>query len=87
MHTKVQKWGNSLAVRLPAELAQQLSITAGTSVRFTKKANSLEITSENPKKITVETSAYRLKDLIDQITPHNTHEAVDWGRPVGKELW
>ena len=31
MHTKVSKWGNSLAVRIPAAIAEQVNITCGTS--------------------------------------------------------
>jgi len=32
MKTKVQKWGNSLGVRLPKAIADQKSLTAGVSV-------------------------------------------------------
>ena len=28
-----------------------------------------------------------LEELLDKITPENRHEEVDWGPPVGKEVW
>ncbi len=81
MNTKVQKWGNSLAVRLPSDIAKKLSITDGTSVRLSEKNGVVELS-----RIT-KPESYSLKELLARITPENMHAEVDWGAPVGKEIW
>jgi antitoxin component of MazEF toxin-antitoxin module len=37
--------------------------------------------------ISADTRRYDLRDLVDQITRENSHESIDWGKPVGKESW
>jgi antitoxin MazE len=83
MTTKVQKWGNSLAVRLPKELADKMDLKSGTAVRFVRKGANVEmqpIAASKPKK-------YSLEELVAQITPENKHDVFDWGKPMGKEIW
>lgn len=80
MTTKVQKWGNSLAIRLPKELAGRLKLTVGTAVDILGGSTKIEI---KPIKIGRPT----LRELLDKITPENIHPETDWGRPVGKEVW
>ena len=81
MNTKVQKWGNSLAVRLPSDIAKKLSITDGTSVRLSEKNGVVQLSRISKPE------SYSLKELLSRITPENMHEEVDWGAPVGKEIW
>jgi antitoxin MazE len=76
---KIQKWGNSLAVRIPQVLAEQAGLAEGTSVFVRMDDGKLVISRERRK--------YRLDDLLDRITPENRPEVVDWGPPVGKEIW
>lgn len=80
MITKVQKWGNSLAVRLPKEIAQQLSLREGTDVEFSPKEDALVIRLAKKQPLS-------LKDLVAGITTENVHKETDWGQPVGKEAW
>lgn len=76
---KIQKWGNSLALRIPQVLAEQAGLSEGTSVFVRVDAGKLVISRKRRK--------YKLEDLLDQITPENQPEIVDWGPPVGKEIW
>ena len=46
MNTKVQKWGNSLAMRLPKELAKSLNLRAGSRITFLRKNSSFEVKPE-----------------------------------------
>ncbi len=78
MNQYVRKWGNSLAVRLPAQLSASLGLRENDSVEVRQEHGGLFI-----KKIEAET----LDDLIDRITPDNLHDPVEWGSPVGKEIW
>ncbi len=78
MNQHVKKWGNSLAVRLPAQLIASLGLKENDSVEMRQEQGGVFI-----RKIEEET----LDDLIDRITPDNLHEPIDWGPPVGKEIW
>lgn len=78
--TRVQKWGNSLAVRLPKEITRDLTIDEGSTVQVEQGANMLTIKLSQAKKA-------KLSDLIKLITTANLHSEFDWGQPVGKEVW
>ena len=80
MKAKVQKWGNSLGLRIPDSLAKLIDVKAGTSV-------SMEV--ENGKLVVVPDQAgrYRLEDLLDAITDENRHDVIDFGAPRGREAW
>jgi antitoxin MazE len=73
------KWGNSLAVRIPAHCVEVSGLKEGTPVQVSAKAGRIIIEPARPK--------YKLKDLLAQITPENMHSEVDWGEPVGDEEW
>jgi len=79
MVTKVQKWGNSLAVRIPKALARELATECGAEVDLAVEEGRLIVTP-------VRRPRYTLEELVAGITPENLHEATDWGPPVGKEL-
>jgi antitoxin MazE len=75
----IQKWGNSLALRIPKPLAEQAGVSAGSEVEVTATEHEIVI---RPAK-----RRYRLKELVDGITPQNVHAETDLGPPVGKEAW
>ena len=76
----ISKWGNSLAVRIPAAFAETVGLEEGTVVEVKVRAGRLII-------VPTEARRYDLRELIDRITPENSHELIDWGKPVGKENW
>jgi len=80
MLAKIQKWGNSLGVRIPKNVAQEARIQEGTSVELRVEEGRLIIAPQNKRK-------YTLAELVDKITPENMHGETDWGPPVGKEVW
>ena len=80
MIQKIDRWGNSLGLRLPKTLTEQLSLNEGSTVVVTLEKNALVL---RPQKRKDET----LKQLLEHITPDNLHGAVDWGKPQGKEVW
>ncbi|PVZ81888.1 antitoxin MazE [Serratia sp. S1B] len=81
IHGNVKRWGNSPAVRIPATLMQALNLHIGDEIRMDLIDGKLVI--EPVKKEPV----FSLAELVDGITPENTHELVDWGEPVDKEIW
>lgn len=80
MRLKIQKWGNSLALRIPKSLAIESNIEQDSSVDLRLVDGKL-IISPAPE---VE---YTLEKLLEGITDKNIHDEVDVGRAVGKEVW
>lgn len=79
MHT-VSKWGNSLALRIPAAFAETIGLSEGAQVELKVQSGRLVVA---PKRV----PKYELRRLVDRITPENRHDLADWGKPAGKELW
>jgi antitoxin MazE len=79
MTALVQKWGNSLAVRLPKAVADQIEVSEGQKIQMRVDGNSLVIKAV--------TRRFKLSDLLNDVSPKNRHEEVDWGKPRGKEVW
>jgi antitoxin MazE len=81
MKTKIQKWGNSLAVRIPKSFAVETKMTQDSVVDLSLHDGQivLKLHKGEPR--------YTLEDLLDGITDENIHPETDWGQPVGKEIW
>lgn len=79
MTTKVQKWGNSLAIRIPIELSKKIGLVEGGAINFTQVRDAIVIKSAMP--------VYKLKDLLKGMTRKKAQPEIDWGNPVGEELW
>jgi antitoxin MazE len=77
--TQVVSWGNSQAVRIPRPMLDALKISEGDEVEMTVENGRLTLTPVNPK-VTIES-------LVAAITPENRHGEIDWGKPVGNEVW
>ena len=80
MRTRVQKWGNSLALRIPKPLAGQAHITQGSLVEIKVVDDVLRIELVTPE-------AYTLDALLEGVTEENIHEEIDTGEAQGKEVW
>ena len=80
MQTKVQKWGNSLALRIPKILALDAHIKEGSLVEVA--VSNGELVAKRVRETT-----FDLKELVAKITPDNIHAEVTTGGPVGREIW
>ena len=80
METTIQKWGNSLAVRLPKSVTQKLALRQGTKVRVYEDRKEVIIAPAHE-------TGKSLKELLAMITPENLHAETDWGKPRGREIW
>ncbi|PVX85688.1 AbrB/MazE/SpoVT family DNA-binding domain-containing protein [Paraburkholderia unamae] len=83
MELKIQKWGNSAAVRLPTVLLEQINASVGGSLNADVRPDGLLLTPARRK--------YTLDDLVAQCDPKAPIPAdLDtWGevKPVGREAW
>ncbi len=80
MKARVQKWGNSLALRIPRALALEAGLSTASPVEMTLVEGRLVIVS-------VADEVPSLEELVSQITPENRHNEVGWGAVVGREVW
>jgi len=78
--SRVSKWGNSLAVRIPLAIARQASLGEGDCVTVALERNGGIVLRPARRK-------YELSDLVSRITQKNRHPETDWGRPLGEESW
>jgi len=82
MLAKIQKWGNSQGLRLTKNLLADAQLRVGDEVDIRVKDGILIVTPA--KKIR---GKYSLKDLVARIPENYQTGEVDWGEPVGKEVW
>ncbi len=74
---QMAKWGNSLAVRIPKDVAEQARLKEGDAVviKAAKGRIELHAVERMPS----------LEELVAQITPENRYAETDWGPDVGRE--
>ena len=78
MKSKVCLWGNSLAIRVPKAMGDELGLLKDSMVE-------LEV-SEGQLVVTPIAKVFSLEEMVARITPENRHTEVDWGAPQGNEL-
>ncbi len=78
MRVQVQKWGNSLALRIPKPFAEDAGVREGTMVQLSVSDGRLVAAPLRAHKP-------HLKDLLAGVTKANLHEEVKAGLPVGRE--
>jgi antitoxin MazE len=79
MTTLISKWGNSLAVRIPKNLAAEVNVQDGDPVEVSVEGGALVVRPQAKR--------YSIDDLVEGITPKNRHGELNWGKPAGKEVW
>ena len=80
MEVQVKKWGNSLGLRIPQAIANQINIKDGSKINLVLKNNKIEL-------IPAVQEEYRLNDLIELITEATIHNEISSGEPIGNEIW
>ena len=78
MRAKVQKWGNSLAVRIPKPIAEDVGLRPDADIEMSIQGGALVLAPTRRE--------YNLEELVKGITPQNRHAEVDLGPPVGREI-
>ncbi len=82
MLTKIKKWGNSQGLRFSKEVLQEAGIDVGEDVQvFARKG---QIVIQPAARIR---GKYKLEDLLKKMPKDYKPYEVDWGKPVGKEVW
>ncbi|HLX60288.1 MAG TPA: AbrB/MazE/SpoVT family DNA-binding domain-containing protein [Planctomycetota bacterium] len=82
MQTRVQKWGNSLAVRIPKSFLDQSKLKRNSLIDMSFERGKIVILPARKKK-----RKYTLAELVKGITKENRHEEIGFGPPAGKEIF
>ena len=80
MRARVQKWGNSLALRLPKSVADHAGLEQGAEVEISLEDGHF-VVSAVPK------PAFTLDELLSKLSPTNRHAVEEWDSPQGNEVW
>jgi antitoxin MazE len=80
MPVTLHRWGNSVGLRVPKPMLEQFGLKAASEVELKIEDGRLVIEPHRSKRLT-------LKDVLVGFTPDNQPGEVDWGPPVGKEVW
>ena len=80
---RVNKWGNSLGIRFPSEFADMIQLQEKSLVKITRDGDRLiivKVPEKQPRKTIQELFEDYPDDYIQE-------EEIDWGSPVGGEVW
>ena len=80
MRTQIQKWGNSLAVRIPKAFARDLGLDQNSTIELSLEDGCLVL---KPTAM----PEYELSKLLSRVTEDNLHGEFDFGGPTGSEQW
>jgi len=78
MVTSVKKWGNSLGIRLPKSIADEVFLNEGSNLKISVNKGKIELTKID--------SELELDDMLAEINSQNLHNEIDSGVIVGNEL-
>lgn len=82
MLTKVQKWGNSQGLRVTKALLDEARINVGDAVNVSVRKGRIVV-----EPVTRVRGRYNLKTLISRMPKGYRAKELNWGLPVGKEVW
>jgi len=80
MRVRIQKWGNSLGLRIPAPFAREVGLEQGSEVDLALDGGRLVLTPKRPHPTSLE-------ELVGGITDENRHAEISTGDPTGREAW
>ena len=78
MEVVLARWGNSLGVRIPKDIASRTGLREGARVDIEAQGNRIVITPARRR--------YELAELLRDVTPQAMREAFDWGPDKGREI-
>ncbi|MDJ0726487.1 MAG: AbrB/MazE/SpoVT family DNA-binding domain-containing protein [Prochloraceae cyanobacterium] len=78
---KLGKWGNSIGLRIPKDIAEALALAEETEVKLIQSGDRLIIEPIKPQK------KYSLDQLLENMSEENVHNEIEWGKSKGQEWW
>jgi len=81
MQTNIQKWGNSQGVRIPKHILARANISENEKIDLSCENETIIIRKAKPK------NKKNIKELFANFDGEYKAEEIDWGTPVGREIW
>ena len=78
MRTKIQRWGNSLGLRIPKPFAEEVGLADDAEVELSLAEGALLVRLAQ---------SWTLDELLQRVTESNLHGELDFGPAVGREIW
>lgn len=82
MNTTIQKWGNSQGLRLKKDVLNDADLSVGDAIQVSVKLGNIIISPDKKRRKKVD-----LKTLLSKTPKKHKPSTIDWGPPVGKEIW
>lgn len=82
--TRAQRWGGSVTAPIPASIARRLRISPGTPIEVEERDGAVLVKAVKPARRNL---AEILRSCRKKFPKGNPHGAIDFGPPVGKEIW
>lgn len=80
MAITLHRWGNSVGLRVPKPMLEQLGLAEGSEVDLKVEGDRLVIERHRTRRLP-------LREVLKGFTPEHGPGEVDWGPPAGKEVW
>ena len=80
MEARLQKWGNSLGIRIPSNVLKSLNLKLNDKLELIQDENKIIISKSNNKKIS-------LQDKFKEYHGENLAKAFTWDEDRGREIW
>ena len=80
MEVRLQKWGNSMGIRIPSNLLKSLDLNLNDKIDIKEEDNNIIISKSKKQNIS-------LKERFDKYNGENLSKEFEWDEPVGNEIW
>ena len=80
MEARLQKWGNSVGIRIPSSILKSLNLSINDKINLVEEDNKIIITKSKKSKID-------LKELFEKYNGENLAKEFEWDESVGNEIW
>ncbi len=80
MEVKLQKWGNSVGLRIPNSLLKSLNLSMNDKVELKEEDDKIVITKSQQKRVSLE-------ELFKNYSGGKLENTFEWDEPIGRELW
>ncbi len=79
MEATIQAWGNSKGIRIPKSILDEINWKEGDSVELKTRGKRLIIEKAD--------AIPDIEALFSDFEGEYIRQNVDWGQPVGREIW
>lgn len=80
MEARLQKWGNSIGIRIPSNILKALNLKENDIIDLIQEEEKIVISKSQKKKIS-------LRERFKEYNDKNLAKDFSWDEPKGREIW